>query len=62
MLLGAVTKWPNVGENCPYDLAQVKLAVRRVSEDWHSIKVFSEADVSLRAMLAVSRSDRVIAS
>ncbi|EFX04526.1 c6 zinc finger domain containing protein [Grosmannia clavigera kw1407] len=46
ILLGAVTKWPNVGERYANSLAEVELFVQRVSEDWRSIQVFSAADGS----------------
>ncbi|KAH7134508.1 hypothetical protein B0J13DRAFT_507053 [Dactylonectria estremocensis] len=44
MLLGAVARWPNVGEDYPSDIAQVEFTVRRISDDWRSIKVFLNAD------------------
>ncbi|CAM1508034.1 Fc.00g048820.m01.CDS01 [Cosmosporella sp. VM-42] len=42
MLLGAVTRFPNEGENYPYEMAQIDFTVRRTSSDWKSIKVFSD--------------------
>ncbi|RDW57833.1 hypothetical protein BP5796_12634 [Coleophoma crateriformis] len=45
-LLGAVTKWPSVGEDYCYDLAQVRFTVRRTSVDWQSLKIFSDSDGS----------------
>ncbi|KAI5461764.1 fungal-specific transcription factor domain-containing protein [Mariannaea sp. PMI_226] len=46
ILLGSVTRWPNVGEDYAYDMAQVKFNVRRGSTDWKSLKVYSAADGS----------------
>lgn len=51
MILGSVTRWPNVGEDYHDEMAQVKFIVRREAEDWKSIKIYSVADVSSRAVL-----------
>ncbi|KAM5352819.1 hypothetical protein ACJ41O_005541 [Fusarium nematophilum] len=46
ILLGGVARWPDVGENYSYDMAQVKFTVRRNSPDWTSIKIYAESDGS----------------
>lgn len=45
MLLGAVTRWPEVGRDYSYELAQIKFLVRRDSADPKSLRVFSDPEV-----------------
>ncbi|KAH8679442.1 hypothetical protein BGZ61DRAFT_359326 [Ilyonectria robusta] len=44
MLLGAVTRWPEVGRDYSYELAQIKFLVRRDSADPKSLRVFSDPE------------------
>ncbi|SCN97898.1 unnamed protein product [Fusarium fujikuroi] len=46
--LGVVTRWPADGEDCFYDLEQFKFTVRRESEDWKSIQVFTSDGTQMR--------------
>lgn len=50
MVLGSVTRWPNVGEDYHDEMAQVKFIVRRESDDWRSIKIYSATNVSLNRL------------
>lgn len=45
-LLGPLTRFRNVGEEVDYEIAQIKLTVRRNSEEVRDIKVHA-ADVSM---------------
>lgn len=47
-LLGPVTRFRNVGEEVDYEIAQIRLTVRRNSEEVRDIKVYG-ADVSMLA-------------
>ncbi|KAI1038143.1 hypothetical protein LB503_012063 [Fusarium chuoi] len=46
--LGVVTRWSADGEDCFYDLEQFKFTVRRESEDWKSIQVFTSDGTQMR--------------
>lgn len=68
MLLGAITRWPEVGESYPYEMAQVKFTVRRTSAHWTSIKVFSDLDgsemrshLTRTGLLFITLSDETVA-
>ena len=47
-LLGPLTRFRNVGEEVDYEIAQIRLTVRRNSEEVRDIKVYA-ADVSMLA-------------
>jgi len=47
-LLGPVTRFRNVGKEVDYEIAQIRLTVRRNSEEVRDIKVYA-ADVSMLA-------------
>ncbi|CAG9941785.1 unnamed protein product [Clonostachys rosea f. rosea IK726] len=52
-LLGAVTKWPTVGDY-PHEMVQVDLIVRRTSEDWTSLRVLAKDGSEVRSHLTTT--------
>ncbi|KAF5563241.1 c6 zinc finger domain-containing protein [Fusarium napiforme] len=46
--LGVITRWSADGEDCFYDMGQFKFTVRRESQDWNSIQVFTSDGTQIR--------------
>lgn len=50
-LLGPVTRFRNVGEEVDYEIAQIRLTVRRNSEEVRDIKVYAADSIEMRSHL-----------